>query len=295
MTDRILDISDEPAQLHVRYEQLIMKRDNAEDRSIPLEDIAVIVVSQPRVSFTLSVLSGLAKAGGMFIACDEKHLPTGMMLPLQIHHLQAERFGSQVESKMPVRKRLWQQLVRSKIKAQARLLEKQNGSDSGLGALVSQVKSGDTQNVEARAARRYWPALLGDEFRRNRDGEPPNNLLNYGYAILRAIVARAICASGLHPSIGLHHHNRYDAFVLADDLMEPLRPIVDDAAAKYFNQCGSEVQLDRQCKSALILPLLGRFSAEGESRTLFDIVSKTASSLAGVFAGGRKKLYLPEI
>jgi CRISPR-associated protein Cas1 len=175
------------------------------------------------------------------------------------------------------------------------LLARLHGSDSGLSALVSQVKSGDPQNVEARAARRYWPALFGDEFRRDRDGEPPNNMLNYGYAVLRAIVARAICASGLHPSIGLHHHNRYDAFVLADDIMEPLRPVVDRAVAEYVNQYGNDIQLDRQAKSALILPLLGRFRVEGESRTLFDIVSKTAISLVAVFTGERKNLYLPEI
>ncbi len=295
MTDRILDISEEAAQLNVRYEQLIMKRDNREDVSVPLADIAVIVVSQPRVTFTLSVLSGIAKTGGMFIVCDEKHLPTGMMLPLQTHHLQAERFGLQVESSAPARKRLWQQIVRAKIRAQSRLLAGLHGSDSGISALVPQVRSGDPQNVEARASRRYWPALFGDEFRRRRNGDPPNNFLNYGYAILRAVTARAICAAGLHPSIGLHHHNRYDAFVLADDLMEPLRPIVDGATAEYVKQYSNDAQLDRQGKSALILPLLGRFNVEGESRTLFDIVSRTAISLVAAFAGERKNLFLPEI
>lgn len=186
-----------------------------QEQTVPLEDIAVIVAAHPQVTFTLAVAAGLARYGGLLVTCDEKRQPAAMMLPLATHHLQTERYGAQAQLRAPVRKRLWQQIVRAKIAAQGRLLEEKIGKDCGLGMMAGRVRSGDPDNLEARAARIYWPALLGESFRRSPEGDGPNPLLNYGYAVLRATVARAICAAGLHPTFGLHHRNRYDTFCLS--------------------------------------------------------------------------------
>jgi CRISPR-associated protein Cas1 len=253
------------------------------------------VISHPQVSITQAALAGLAQAGGIAIVCDERHMPAAMLLPLEAHFVQGERFERQAQAPLPTRKRLWQSLVRAKIRAQARLVTGMRGDDGGLAALALRVRSGDPANVEAEASRRYWPLLFGPGFRRNRDGQDHNRLLNYGYAVLRAIVARAVCAAGLHPSLGLHHHNRYDAFRLADDLMEPYRPVVDGAVVRYCHRHGPLAPLDKQAKAALVGALMGRFTVEDESRTLFDIAARTAASLTAVYAGRRKTLVLPEL
>jgi CRISPR-associated protein Cas1 len=194
-----------------------------------------------------------------------------------------------------VRKRLWRQIVRAKIMAQAALLVELRGRDFGLGVLARHVRSGDPANIEARAARRYWPAVFADlNFRRQRDNEDQNVLLNYGYAVLRAIVARAISAAGLHPSLGIHHHNRYDAFCLADDLMEPFRPAVDHAVADYMATHDAPYGLEPGAKQHIITELTGRYSMGGELRTLFDVAARMAGSLADVFLGTGKGLDLPD-
>lgn len=315
--------------------------------TVPLADIAVLITSHPQISFTHAVLAGLAAAGGIFIACNEKHMPAAMMLPLETHSTQAERFAKQAAAPVPLRKRAWQQIVQAKLRAQGRLLEERTGKDWGLGPMAAKVRSGDPDNLEARAARIYWQALFGDfkseisnsfrrdlpeggvqspisnsfrrdptmgsvkspisnSFRRDPEGEDVNPHLNYGYAVLRAISARALCAAGLHPSLGVHHHNRYDAFCLADDLMEPFRPLVDRVVAKLrderlanfesgISNLPAEPALDREAKRAILEGLLGRFSAEGESRTLFDWVSRAASSLASAIERQREKLDLPSL
>jgi len=295
MTERIIDISDQPARLHVNLERLMIERDGAEPEAIPLADVAVLVVSHPQVTYTHAVLSGLAAAGAAFITCDQRRMPVGMLLPLAGHSVQAERFALQAQAAEPTKKRLWQQVVRAKLSAQARLLSDLRGTDLGLAAMARRVRSGDPDNLEAQASARYWPALFPDPtFRRNVDGEDQNRLLNYGYAVLRAIVARAICASGLHPSLGIHHHNRYDAFCLADDLMEPFRPLVDRAVVRYTEARGPDAPLDRQAKAALLEALTGRLTLKGESRTPFDVAARAAASLAAVFEGTRKNIVLPD-
>ncbi|HJT36296.1 MAG TPA: type II CRISPR-associated endonuclease Cas1, partial [Pirellulales bacterium] len=207
--------------------------DGGGECSVPLTEIAVLIAAHPQVTFTQAVLGGLAAAGGIFIVCDERWLPAGMLLPLRGHHLQARRFQAQAAVAAPVKKRLWQQIVRAKIETQAQALETLHGDSAGLRPLVPLVRSGDPENIEARAARIYWPLLFADEsFRRQWEAGDQNRLLNYGYAVLRAIVARALCAAGLHPTLGLHHHNQYSAFCLADDLMEPFRPVVDIVVAR---------------------------------------------------------------
>ncbi len=295
MTERIVDISEEPSSLRIELGQLIIARQN-EKSSVPLADIAVLLVSNPCVTFTQAVLSGLAENGGVFISCDSKHLPVGMMLPLQGNYVQAERFRMQAEASKPTRKRMWQQIVRAKIKAQAVTLEQFRDNDHGLKAMVSKVRSGDPDNVEGQAARRYWPALFGSvDFQRDPDAGGPNAYLNYGYAVLRAIVARAVCAAGLHPSLGLHHHNRYDAFCLADDLMEPFRPLVDRAVVEWMREGKKCEELDPEAKQHLLEALTIRLDFEGESRTLFDVSSRVASGVVQILQGERRKLRLPQI
>ena len=294
MINRILDFSEAPARLRVRYAQLVVIRKELPEVSVPLADLAVVLVAHPQVTFTQAVLSGLAAAGGVFVTCNGQNLPVGMMLPLVAHHTQTERFAAQARATLPIRKRLWRQIVRAKIKAQAALLIELRGADFGLLPLVARVQSGDPANVEARAARRYWPYVFSDlDFRRHRENEDQNILLNYGYAVLRAIVARAVCAAGLHPSLGIHHHNRYDAYCLADDLMEPYRPTVDRAVAEYMSTHDEPYRLEAAAKQHIIADLTGRYEVDGQQRTLFDTAARMASSLADVFLGNAKALELP--
>ncbi len=263
--------------------------------SLSLADLAVVIAAHPQVTFTQAVLSGLAAAGGVFVACDGRNLPVGMLLPLAGHFAQAERFAAQARAPLPMRKRLWRQIVCAKIKAQASLLMELQGDDNGIAVLARHVRSGDPSNLEARAARRYWPRLFADlNFRRHRENEDQNILLNYGYAVLRAIVARAICAAGLHPSLGIHHHNRYNAFCLADDLMEPYRPTVDRSVAEYMRTHDQVCELEPAAKQHIISDLTVRYVVDGEQRTLFDTAARMASSLADVFLGSRGELELPD-
>lgn len=296
MNHRILDFSETPARLSVRHRNLVVEPRDQPAVSMPLGDVAVMVVSHPQVHYTHAVLSGLAETGGVFVTCDGNRLPIGMLLPIAGHHVQVERFAAQACASLPLKKRLWKQVVQAKIKAQSLVLERLHGDDGGLAQLVAQVRSGDTANVEARAARRYWSLLFADrEFRRNRDLPDENRLLNYGYAVLRAIVARAICAAGLHPSLGIHHHNRYSTYCLADDLMEPLRPIVDEAVAGMLAGDDSPPALDRDTKVGLIETLMARYEFAGEQRTLFNVSQRMAASLAGCYQGELRTIEIPQI
>ena len=298
MIEHVIDLSTEPARLSIDTGRLLIDREGADPVTVPIEEVAVLVVAHPQVTYTQAVLAQLAQAGGVFIACDNRRLPAALMLPLAQHHRQTARFADQANASAPAKKRAWQQIVTAKIRAQARLLEEAHGDDRGLAALVQRVKSGDPDNLEGQAARRYWPVLFDDPtFRRDRDLGGPNALLNYGYAVLRAIIARAICAAGLHPSLGVHHHNQYDAFCLADDLMESFRPLVDRAVVGYVRAIApEEPELDKDAKAALIGALaFTRYRAKDEARTLFDIAARLAASLVKIYAGQAKDLWLPPL
>ena len=205
MRNRIVEISESPCRLRIQHRQLVIGRDAGLDglfpTMIPLEDIAAVVVAHPQVTYTQHVLAELAKQGSVFITCNRERMPMGMLLPLDANSVQTERFRRQLELKLPQKKRLWQQIVKSKIDMQARLLQEVHGETFGLPPLVPLVRSGDTTNVEARAARRYWTALFGEDFRRDIDADNQNRFLNYGYAILRSATARAVCA-GVYPING---------------------------------------------------------------------------------------------
>lgn len=294
MTDRVLDLSETGAFLRVEYEQLKIERDGAAVASVPLVDVGVLVVGHPQVACTQAVLAGIVGAGGTVVVCDRNRLPVGMLLPLVRHGTQTERFARQAAASLPRKKRAWQQIVRAKLAAQAALLEALRGDEAGLRALIPRVVSGDRTNIESRAAQRYWPLLFDDpSFRRSREAPDQNRMLNYGYAVLRATTARAICAAGLHPSLGIHHHNRYDAFCLADDLMEPYRPIVDAAVVECASAFGGEAPLSPAVKQALLEPLLGRFRCGEECRTLDDWLRQAANALAGYLLGESDRLKLP--
>ncbi|NJD38255.1 MAG: type II CRISPR-associated endonuclease Cas1 [Geobacter sp.] len=294
--DKIIDISDSVVSLNVRLANLVI--DCGEERGktlVPLNEVAAVVLSHQHVSMTNAALAGIAANGGIVVVTDSKFQPAGMLLPLDVHYAQGERFRMQAAVAQPVQKRLWQQTVRSKIAAQATVLKRLTAHDGGLPHLASRVVSGDTRNHEAQAAQRYWPLVFDNpHFRRNREAEDQNRLLNYGYAVLRALTARAICSVGLHPALGIHHHNRYDPFALASDLMEPFRPLVDETVAKIVFEQGENVVLGRDVKRTIISGITGLIEVNGERRTIFSVLAKAASSLAAVYAGERKKMLLPE-
>lgn len=294
MSERLLDISDGAAHLSVRQAQLVVRRDGQPEATVPLAEVAALVVGHPGVTYTQAVLSGLVEAGGVFVVCDARRLPSGMLVPLAGHHLQTARLRAQVDAGDALRKRLWQQLVRAKVRAQAGALYQLHGDEFGLMALADRVKPGDAGNIEAMAARRYWRRLFGAGARFRRDPEEPglNALLNYGYAILRGLTARALVASGLHPSLGIHHHNRYNAYTLADDVMEPYRPWVDLAVARQAADT-AEPALDAAAKRELVAGITGHYDMDGDARSLFDALARTTASLAQAFEGRRKDLALP--
>lgn len=294
--DKIIDITDSVVSLNVRCANLVVDcGENIGKTMVPLNEVAALVLSHQHVTVTNSVLAGIAASGGIVVVTDSKFQPSGMLLPLDAHYTQGERFRAQAGVAQPVQKRIWQQIVRSKIKAQAAVLKRLTNHDGGLPHLAGLVASGDTGNHEAQAAQRYWPVVFNNpHFRRNREADDQNRLLNYGYAVLRALTARAICAAGLHPALGVHHHNRYDPFALASDLMEPFRPLVDEAVARIVHTHGVDVVMGKEVKRELIKGVTGLIEAGGETRTIFSVLAKSSSSLAAVYSGEKKKLFLPE-
>jgi CRISPR-associated protein Cas1 len=297
VAERIVEVAETACRISVRGG--LLRLDDEEGRELDrvvLSELACLVLGHPRLVVSHAALGSICAAGGSVVVTDEKRCPVAWVLPLGRHSTMGERFRAQAAASAPLRKRLWQAIVKAKIGAQGRLLQELTRDDAGLPALAARVRSGDPENLEARASQRYWPRLFGDaRFRRRRDGEDQNRLLNYGYTVLRALVARAICGAGLHPKLGVHHHGRYDAMPLADDLMEPLRPLVDRAVAKLVAARGPAVPMDRETRGALLAIFLERYESGGESRTLFDLMARSAASLAQSFETGRPGLWLPEL
>lgn len=298
---RILDFSSSPYRLHTLHRQLVIEPTNASRQTVPLEDIAVLLVSHRQVSFTQSVMEELAEHGGILVVCNQKSLPVGIFSPLVNHSLIHKQLQQQIEAPEPLIHKAWQFVVRAKIRHQGQVLYKLHGEDYGLTAMSRMVKRGDPHNVEARAAQRYWKHLFdgmeGRTFRRKYNGDDFRNLcLNYGYGVLRAILARAICAVGFHPAIGIHHHNQTNGYCLADDLMEPFRPVVDVNVYRLVQTMTVQEKqtLTPEIKRTVIEPLLGRFNINGELVTLFDAALRLAQSLAHFFQRECKELYLPD-
>jgi CRISP-associated protein Cas1 len=288
-----------PYYLSTRNEQLVVqqkeKNDATKERTMPIEDIGFLVIDHPQVSISHVATQKLVANNVAVIYCDEKHLPTAMLIPFEAHQTQNERFRQQIEITEPLRKQLWQQTIIAKIENQATVLEHFKGDSGGLRRMSKQVMSGDSTNREGVAARYYWSQLFNDyvpDFQRDRYGVYPNALLNYGYAILRAAMARALAGTGLNCTLGINHHNRYNAFCLADDMMEPYRPFVDRQVAEMV--CIESPDFPSELSTAHKQKLLGILAADtnfGEMTSpLMISLHRTAVSLQKCFAGEVRKL-----
>ncbi len=298
MIKHTIEISREAVHLSSRLDQLwIQPFDQPKDaaRSLPCEDIGVVLVDHPRTSYTHGALQTLVKFGAAVLICGRDHLPVGMLLPISTHTELVHRVHEQIAVTKPVKKRLWQQIVRAKLNAQARNLPLDSTARGRLHELTKEVKSGDPTNVEAQGARVYWSAWLGPNgkgFRRKPQGNDPiNAMLNYGYAVLRAAVARALVAAGLQPALGIHHHNRSNAFCLADDLIEPLRPLIDRRVRTLHNE--GQTDLDQPAKAYLLAFLAESTKIGSQTGPLMVNLHKTTASLIRCFQGLDKKLLLP--
>ena len=298
-----------PAYLSLRDAQLVIKLPEIEksplsedmkrmsEISKPIEDLGVVVLDNKQITITAGVIDALLENNCALITCDRRSMPVGLMLPLCGNTTQNERFRQQLDASLPLKKQLWQQTVQAKIRNQASVLEECTREEVNcMRVWANNVKSGDSDNMEARAAVYYWKTLFAtvDGFSRSRDGVAPNNLLNYGYAILRAIVARGLVASGLLPTLGIHHHNRYNAYCLADDIMEPYRPFVDKLVFCLCEQYGEDVELSKEVKSKLLsIPTLD-VRIGGKRSPLMVAVGQTTASLYKCFSGELRRVIYPE-
>ncbi len=273
--------------------QLIIKSEIRES-SIPIEEIGFLVVDHPEIYLSIPAMNLLIENNTALIICATNHLPNGMFLNLNSHHIQQEIFKNQIDASVPLKKQLWQQTIIEKITNQGILLEKIEKSKNQFEFLASKVLSGDTTNMEAVAASQYWKRFFETGFKRERFGNYPNNFLNYGYAILRAATARALSGSGLLNTLGIHHKNKYNAFALADDIMEPFRPIVDEAVLKII-QNYEEQELNTKIKAELLQILTRTVYFKNEKSPLMVALQKTASSLQQCYTGERKKIKYPKL
>ena len=264
----------------------------------PIEDIGVVVLDNKQITITSGVLEALLENNCAVITCDSKSMPVGLMLPLYGNTTQNERFRHQLGASLPLMKQLWQQTIKTKIENQAVVLRECVGEEiKCMKVWAADVKSGDPDNLEARAAAYYWKILMQHipDFTRDREGVPPNNLLNYGYAILRAVVARALVTSGLLPTLGIHHHNRYNAYCLADDIMEPYRPYVDELVYGLIKQKGlPHEELTKEWKAAMLAVPTLEVKVLGKRSPLMVAVAQTTASLYKCFNGELRKIIYPE-
>lgn len=297
-----------PAYLALRNEQMTIKLPEVEKcnvpdsfksdvtRSVPIEDIGVVVLDHKQITLTQGLIEALLNNNCALISCDSRHLPVGLMLPLTGNTTQSERFRFQIDASLPLKKQLWQQTVSAKIENQAILLKATTAAEvKNMLVWASKVRSGDPDNFEARAAAYYWKTLFPsfESFTRDRDGDAPNNLLNYGYAILRAVIARSLVASGLLPTFGIHHHNRYNAYCFADDIMEPYRPFVDKVVIEILDSGIECVELNTELKAKLLSIPVVDVKINGQRSPLMIATGMTASSLYKCFAGEQRKIVYP--
>lgn len=300
-----------PAYLSLRNAQLVIRLPEVEkavgisdefkkaaEVTRPIEDIGVVVLDHKQITITSGALEALLENNCAVITCDNSHMPVGLMLPLAGNTTQTERFRHQLDASLPLRKQLWQQTVQCKIRNQRAVLQECSKAETRcMQAWANDVRSGDPDNLEARAAVYYWKSLFGHVpgFIRDREGVQPNSLLNYGYAILRAVVARALVASGLLPTLGIHHHNRYNAYCLADDIMEPYRPYVDRLVYYVTEHYGVDIELSKDIKSELLsIPTIDVVIG-GRRSPLMVGVAQTTASLYKCYSGELRKIAYPEI
>lgn len=298
-----------PAYLSMRNKQMMVKLPEVENsnaaqiikkesvRTIPIEDIGVVVLDNKQITITQGLMAALLDNNTAVVTCDSRRMPAGMLLPLEGNTLHNERFRSQIEASLPLRKQLWQQTVKAKIENQAFCLQKNTPkSHAPLHVMARDVKSGDPDNYEAQAAVYYWKNIFTDkpDFIRAQEGPTPNNLLNYGYAILRAIIARALVGSGLLPVYGIHHHNRYNAFCLADDIMEPYRPFVDNLVIDVMERMEITEDLTTEIKREMLAIPVIDVMINSKRSPLMVAAAQTTASLAKCFSGELRKIAYPE-
>lgn len=299
-----------PAYLHFQNGQLVIRLPEVENcdsltesfkkqarASIPVEDIGVVILDHRQITITQSLLEALLENNAAVITCDSTHHPTGLIMPLCGNKIQNERFRAQLDASVPLKKQLWSQTISAKIENQARVLVKREVNIDNMLYWAKNVKSGDPDNYEARAAAYYWKNIFSPEltFFRERFGGPPNNLLNYGYAILRAVVARSLVGSGLLPTLGIHHNNKYNAYCLADDIMEPYRPFVDQIVLRLVLSGKEYKELTKEIKQELLAICNVDVVINGERSPLMVGLQRTTASLARCFEGEGRKIAYPEM
>ena len=281
--------------LSTRHKQLVIfSKETQEETLVPIEDIGFVIVENALVSLTIPLINELTDNNCALIFCNEKHLPFSMTMPLDCNEIQSQLFSAQINAKLPVKKKCWKQIVEYKIKNQGLVLKKYDLDFTRLVDFSKCVKSGDPTNMESQAAKFYWDNLFGKKWSRDRFGDFPNNYLNYGYAILRAATARALVGSGLLPTLGIHHHNKYNAYCLADDLMEPYRPFIDDEVIEYISTNPDEKELGLEFKKRILQVLTRDVKMENLTRPMMVALSMTSSSLANALSNESEKLKLPD-
>ncbi|BDX37958.1 CRISPR-associated endonuclease Cas1 [Tenuifilaceae bacterium CYCD] len=288
-----------PTYLKARDQQMVIEYPDGEteNKSVPIEDVGVVILDSPQITITHVLLNKLLANNAAIITTDERHMPSGLLYPLETNTLQSERFAAQLSASVPLKKQLWQQTVQAKIQNQATLLKSTGIDVEPMQYWARSVKSGDPDNYEGRAAAFYWKNLFNghtdDVFTRGRYDEEPNNLLNYGYAILRSVIARNLVASGLLPTLGIHHHNRYNAFCLADDTMEPYRPFVDQVVLEIVRSGIDCSELTKEIKAKLlVIPALD-VVIDDKSSPLMVAAQRTTASLYDCFEGTSRKILYP--
>lgn len=300
-----------PAYLSIANSQLVVKLPESEIvftekyqppsanyKTIPVEDIGLVILDHRQITITSGVIEALLDNNVALVTCNSNRMPTGLLLPLDGNTIQNERFRAQIEASLPLKKQLWQQTISQKIANQCAVLQINTDAECGcMQKWASDVRSGDTMNLEARAAAYYWKNIFPQipDFVRGREEAYPNNFLNYGYAILRAVIARSLVGSGLLPTLGIHHQNRYNAYCLADDIMEPYRPFVDQLVVDIIKERPSSVELTKEIKAKLLaIPVLD-VTIKGKRSPLMIAAGLTTASLAKCFDGSMRKIDYPEI
>ena len=294
MIGRIVEVADDKRHLFLSRGFLVVQDTEGERKElgqVPLDDIAAVIANAHGLSYTNNLLVALAERCAPFVLCAANHNAVGMVLPIEGNYQQAKRYDAQIAATQPLSKRLWADIVKSKLQQQAAALEAAGSPHVPLQALVRKVRSGDPDNFEAQGARRYWGLLFGETFRREQNGDGLNALLNYGYTVLRATTARAVVAAGLHPTIGLHHSNEGNAMRLVDDLMEPFRPVIDLKVWQLNKQ--GETNVTPETKRALVRTLYDDMQTSAGATPVMVCTQKLATSLAQVFMGEKDKLDLP--
>lgn len=286
-----------PAYLSTKNEQLVVTYPDKTRAilTVPIEDIGIVVLEDSQITITNGLLEKLIAQNAAVITCNKQHLPVGLLMPLEGHYEQNERIRTQLNASVPLKKNLWQQTIQAKINNQALVLEERGIAVQNMRHWANEVTSGDVQNHEARAAAYYWKNIFDiPGFRRDRIGDPPNNLLNYGYAILRAVCARALVSSGLLPVLGIHHSNKYNAYCLADDIMEPYRPFVDSVVCHIVDNHTNIELLDTEFKKMLLqIPVID-VKIDGKTSPLMIAMSRTTNSLYECLAGTNRKMLYPK-